>query len=51
MIERTGVLLTVMFVGFKIAGIIDWNWILIVTPYFASAFIAGCGRVIAEGLK
>lgn len=33
--------LTLLFVGLKLAGEIDWNWLLVLSPILVPAFLAG----------
>jgi len=33
-------LLTLMFIGFKISGHIDWSWWLVLAPFYAPLVVA-----------
>ena len=34
-------LLTVLFIGLKLAGFIDWSWVWVLSPLWISAIIYG----------
>lgn len=35
------VLLTVLFIGLKLGGIIDWNWFLVILPVILKVIFEG----------
>ena len=40
----------VMFVGLKLAGVIDWSWVWVTAPFWGYAIISFLACVIAENL-
>ena len=46
-----GGLLTILFIGLKLTGYIDWDWIWVVAPLWAPlAFIGGLVLLVGAGI-
>lgn len=43
-------LLTVLFVGLKLTGVIDWSWWWVLSPLWISAGIVGIVLAVALGI-
>ena len=41
-------LLTLLFIGLKLSGHIEWNWWLVLCPFLIQGFILGCLKTFSK---